>query len=104
LTHNLPLSEADFAHFCCSKPPDDAEPSLVLTQKLTFGPLQLEKRADVAMNPPSDNRAVFRADGLAGIDGHWDVWCFACDRLIRTLPGGESIYSPGQPTSPEAGR
>jgi hypothetical protein len=38
------------------------------------------------------------------IDGHWDLWCFACDRLIPTLPGCESIYSPGQPTAVEAGR
>jgi hypothetical protein len=27
-------------------------------------------------------------------DGHWDLWCFACDRLIPTLPGCESIYIP----------
>jgi hypothetical protein len=31
------------------------------------------------------------------IDGQWDVWCFACDRLIPTLPGCESLYIPGQP-------
>jgi hypothetical protein len=31
------------------------------------------------------------------IDGHWDLWCFVCDRLIPTLPGCESIYIPGQP-------
>ena len=31
------------------------------------------------------------------IDGHWDLWCFACDRLIPTLPGYESIHIPGQP-------
>jgi len=33
------------------------------------------------------------------IDGHWDLWCIACDRLIPTLPGCESIYIPGQPTA-----
>jgi hypothetical protein len=31
------------------------------------------------------------------IDGHWDLWCVACDRLIPTLPGCESICIPGQP-------
>ena len=38
------------------------------------------------------------------IDGHWDLWGFACDRLIPTLPGYESIYIPGQPTTAEAVR
>lgn len=38
------------------------------------------------------------------IDGHWDLWCFACDRLIPTLPGCESIYMPGQPAAAGAGR
>ncbi len=33
------------------------------------------------------------------IDGHWDLWCFACDRLIPTLPGCEGICIPGQPTA-----
>lgn len=33
------------------------------------------------------------------IDGHWDLWCFACDRLIPTLPGCESIHIPGQPNA-----
>jgi hypothetical protein len=37
-------------------------------------------------------------------DGHWDLWCFACDRLIPTLPGCEGIYIPGQPTAADAGR
>jgi len=36
------------------------------------------------------------------IDGRWDLWCIACDRLIPTLPGCESIYVPGQPTAAEA--
>ena len=31
------------------------------------------------------------------IDGHWDLWCFACNRLIPTLPSCASIYIPGQP-------
>ena len=31
------------------------------------------------------------------IDGQWDMWCFACDRLVPTLPGYESIYIPGRP-------
>jgi hypothetical protein len=38
------------------------------------------------------------------IDGHWDLWCFACDRLIPTLPGCESIYIPGQQPAAGAGR
>jgi hypothetical protein len=38
------------------------------------------------------------------IDGHWDLWCFACDRQIPTLPGCESIYLPGKPTAAEAVR
>ena len=29
------------------------------------------------------------------IDGQWDMWCFACDHLIPTLPGCEGIYIPG---------
>ena len=31
------------------------------------------------------------------IDGQWDMWCFACDRAIPTLPGCDSLYIPGQP-------
>jgi hypothetical protein len=31
------------------------------------------------------------------IDGHWDLWCIACDRLIPTLPGFSSIHIPGRP-------
>lgn len=31
------------------------------------------------------------------IDGHWDMWCFTCDRRIPTLPGYENIYIPGRP-------
>ena len=38
------------------------------------------------------------------IDGHWDLWGFACDRLIPTLPGYENIYIPGQPASAGAAR
>jgi hypothetical protein len=38
------------------------------------------------------------------IDGHWDLWCVACDRLIPTLPGCESIYIPGKPTAAETVR
>lgn len=38
------------------------------------------------------------------IDGHWDLWGFACDRRIPTLPGYESIYIPGQPTTVGAAR
>jgi len=38
------------------------------------------------------------------IDGHWDLWCFACDRQIPTLPGYERIYIPGQPATAEAVR
>jgi hypothetical protein len=25
------------------------------------------------------------------------MWCFACDRLVPTLAGYESIYIPGRP-------
>jgi hypothetical protein len=28
------------------------------------------------------------------IDGHWDLWCFTCNRLISTLPGCEGIPIP----------
>jgi hypothetical protein len=38
------------------------------------------------------------------IDGHWDLWCIACDRLIPTLTGCASIHIPGQPSAAEAGR
>jgi len=38
------------------------------------------------------------------IDGQWDLWCVACDRLVPTLPGCESIYIPGQPTVGKARR
>ena len=38
------------------------------------------------------------------IDGHWDLWCIACDRLIPTLPGCESIYIPGQTMAAEGAR
>lgn len=34
------------------------------------------------------------------IDGHWDLWCFACDREIPTLPGLQKLFVPGTPTSP----
>jgi hypothetical protein len=30
------------------------------------------------------------------IDGHWDLWCIECQRLIPTLPGCQSIHIPGQ--------
>ncbi len=33
------------------------------------------------------------------IDGHWDLWCFACDRQIPTLPGGANLYIPGPPAT-----
>ncbi|MSU66120.1 MAG: hypothetical protein EXS38_08495 [Opitutus sp.] len=26
------------------------------------------------------------------IDGHWDLWCIVCDRLIPTLPGYSSLF------------
>lgn len=29
------------------------------------------------------------------IDGHWDMWCFSCDREIPTLPGHTKIFVPG---------
>jgi hypothetical protein len=31
------------------------------------------------------------------IDGHWDMWAFACDRQILTLPGLDSLFVPGAP-------
>ncbi|MEY2877740.1 MAG: hypothetical protein RLZZ15_120 [Verrucomicrobiota bacterium] len=33
------------------------------------------------------------------IDGHWDMWVFACDREIPTLPGHASLFIPGAPNS-----
>jgi len=30
------------------------------------------------------------------IDGHWDMWCIASDRLIPTVPGADNIFIPGQ--------
>jgi hypothetical protein len=29
------------------------------------------------------------------IDGHWDMWGIACDRVIPTLPGYTSLHIPG---------
>jgi hypothetical protein len=29
------------------------------------------------------------------IDGHWDMWCFACDRRIPTRPGLADLFIPG---------
>ncbi len=33
------------------------------------------------------------------IDGEWDLWCVACDREIATLPGRDSLFIPGNPSS-----
>ena len=33
------------------------------------------------------------------IDGHWDMWCFACDREIPTLPGHTMLFIPGKPAT-----
>ena len=33
------------------------------------------------------------------IDGHWDMWCFSCDREIPTLPGHTRIFIPGKPAA-----
>jgi hypothetical protein len=33
------------------------------------------------------------------IDGHWDIWCFACDREIPTLPGYTKLVIPGKPAA-----
>lgn len=30
------------------------------------------------------------------IDGHWDMWCFACGREIPTLPGCTKLFIPGR--------
>lgn len=29
------------------------------------------------------------------LDGRWDLWCFACDREIATLPGHTNLFIPG---------
>ncbi|MHC1764405.1 MAG: hypothetical protein AB9869_08875 [Verrucomicrobiia bacterium] len=34
------------------------------------------------------------------IDGAWDLWCFACERPVPTLPGYEKIFIPGSPAEP----
>jgi hypothetical protein len=31
------------------------------------------------------------------IDGHWDIWCIACDKTIETLPGRDQLVIPGVP-------
>lgn len=31
------------------------------------------------------------------IDGHWDLWCFSCDREMSTLPGRTGLFVPGAP-------
>ena len=33
------------------------------------------------------------------IDGAWDLWCIACERLVPTLPGCASIRIPGPPAT-----
>jgi hypothetical protein len=33
------------------------------------------------------------------IDGQWDLWCVACDRLLPTLPGCETLHVPGRPAA-----
>ena len=38
------------------------------------------------------------------IDGHWDLWCIACDRLMPTVPGSASIPLPGPPAADARGR
>lgn len=38
------------------------------------------------------------------IDGHWDLWCIACDRLVPTVDGCTAIYIPGQPAASATGR
>ncbi len=38
------------------------------------------------------------------IDGHWDIWCFSCDREIPTLPGHTTLFIPGKAAPPRAGR
>jgi hypothetical protein len=37
------------------------------------------------------------ASGSYG-DGAWELWCFACDRAIPTVPGGAELHIPGPPT------
>jgi hypothetical protein len=37
------------------------------------------------------------------IDGHWDLWCIACDRLAPTLPGFDNVPIPG-PGRPQGER
>ncbi len=38
------------------------------------------------------------------IDGQWNLWGIACDRVIPTAPGGASIFIPGQPMATESVR
>jgi hypothetical protein len=38
------------------------------------------------------------------IDGHWDMWCFSCDREIPTLPGRTNIFIPGKVTAGGTGQ
>jgi hypothetical protein len=33
------------------------------------------------------------------IDGHWDMWCFSCDREIPTLPDYARLFIPGKPAA-----
>ena len=32
------------------------------------------------------------------IDGAWEMWCVACDRVIRTRPGCADLHIPGAAT------
>ncbi len=38
------------------------------------------------------------------IDGQWNLWGIASDRVIPTAPGGASIFIPGQPMATESVR
>ena len=33
------------------------------------------------------------------IDGQWDMWCFACEREIATIPGHARLFIPGRPAA-----
>ena len=43
-------------------------------------------------------QACGRPDNDNYIDGAWEMWCVACDRVIPTRPGCADLYIPGLPT------
>lgn len=41
--------------------------------------------AQACARPASDNY----------VDGSWELWCFDCNRVIESLPGGDTLHIPG---------